>query len=147
MKLLILAAALSFGLNVMATDAAPVNEKVLKTFNEVFTHAQNVQWSSTESVNEARFKTGTITSRVLIDNDGKLLRTIRYYKQEELPASIRYKIKKGYEGKEIFGVTEVSNATDINYAVVIRDDKHIYNVVYDSNGDVVKSKKFKRGDI
>lgn len=43
MKLFILTAALLFGLNAMATTIHPtVNEKVLKTFNEVFTNAQDV---------------------------------------------------------------------------------------------------------
>lgn len=105
MKLLILAAALSLGLTTMAATSTPVinptvNEKVLKTFHLVFADAQNVQWSSTKEYNEASFNSGMIKTRAIIDNNGKLIRTIRYYGESHLPSNILYKIRKKYEGKE-----------------------------------------------
>ncbi|HEX7754899.1 MAG TPA: hypothetical protein VF421_06140 [Niabella sp.] len=148
MKLFILTAALLFGLNAMATTASPtVNEKVLKTFNEVFTNAQDVQWSTTAEYSEASFSAGSVTSRATFDNNGKLIRTIRYYKENNLPTNVRYEIKNEYKGKEIYGVTEVSTANATTYHVIIRDSKHLYKIVADNNGTITQIAKFKRGDI
>ncbi|ANH83344.1 hypothetical protein A8C56_22265 [Niabella ginsenosidivorans] len=148
MKLFILTAALLFGLNAMATTVNPtVNEKILKTFNEVFTNARNVQWSTTAEYSEASFSAGSVSSRAMFDNNGKLIRTIRYYNENHLPSNIVYKLKKKYEGREIYGVTEVTNKDGINYNVVLRDSKNIYNVAVAGDGTITLSKKFKRGDI
>ncbi|ANH82966.1 hypothetical protein A8C56_20005 [Niabella ginsenosidivorans] len=148
MKLFILTTALLFGLNAMAATADPsVNEKVLKTFNEVFTNARNVQWSTTAEYSEASFSTGSVTSRAMFDNNGKLIRTIRYYKENNLPSNVRYEIKNEYRGKEIYGVTEVATATATIYHLIIRDSKNIYKVVADNNGNIAQTARFKRGDI
>ncbi|HEX7754012.1 MAG TPA: hypothetical protein VF421_01605 [Niabella sp.] len=148
MKLFILTAALLFGLNAMATTIHPtVNEKVLKTFNEVFTNAQDVQWSTTAEYSEASFSAGSVTSRAMFDNSGKLIRTIRYYNENHLPSTIIYKLKNKYAGREIYGVTEVTNTEGISYNVVLRDSKNIYNVAVSNDGSITLASKFKRGDI
>lgn len=149
MKLFILAATLSLGLNAMAaaTVNPTVNEKVLKTFKEVFSNARDVQWSSTADYNEASFRSGSVSTRAVIDNNGALIRTIRYYKENNLPANILYKIKKKYDGKEIYGITEVTNSEGTNYHIVVRDSRNIYSVTADHDGSVVQTAKYKRGDI
>ncbi|MGJ7033425.1 hypothetical protein [Niabella hirudinis] len=149
MKLFILTAALSLGLNAMTAVAANpnVNAKALKTFNAIFTNAQNVQWNTTADYNEASFRAGSISTRAVIDNNGVLIRTIRYYKENNLPSNILYKIKKKYDGKEIYGVTEVTSAEGTNYHIVVRDARNLYNVAADNNGSVTQTAKYKRGDI
>lgn len=149
MKLFILTAALSLGLNAMTVSAsAPaVNEKVMKTFNQVFTNASDVQWSTTAGYSEASFHSGAISVRAMIGNNGNLIRTIRYYKEKELPPTVRYKIKKRYEGKAIFGVTEVTDAAGIRYHVVINDSRNMYQVVVNDSGTVLEATKYRRGDI
>lgn len=149
MKLFILTAALSLGLNAMATvpTSASVNEKVMKTFNQVFAGAQDVQWSTTASYSEACFHSATGSTRAVIGNDGNLIRTIRYYKEKELPSHILYKIRKKYDGKTVFGVTEVANAAGTLYHVVITDSRNLYNVTIDDHGSVIKTAKYNRGDI
>lgn len=146
MKLFILAAALSLGLNTMAAGPT-VNEKALKTFNTIFSHAQNVQWSTTADYNEASFRSGSVTTRAVIDNNGTLIRTIRYYKENLLPPNILYKVKKRYDGKEIYGITEVTSADGTNYHIVVRDNRNIYKVLADNSGSLMQTAKFKRGDI
>lgn len=150
MKLFILTAALSLGLNAMAATTPVVNPtvspKALKTFNEVFTDAKDVQWSTTANYNEAHFSSDAVTTRVMIDNSGKLVRTIRYYQAAKLPSNILYKVKEKYNDKEIFGITEITNESGVAYHIVVRDDKYIYNVDADNNGNISQAKKFKRGD-
>ncbi|MBZ4189566.1 hypothetical protein [Niabella beijingensis] len=148
MKLFILTAALSLGLNAMAAVPADptVNEKVLKTFNQVFTEAQDVQWSTTAHYSEASFRSDAVSTRAMIDNNGVLIRTIRYYKESNLPSAVLYKIKKNYEGKEVYGVTEITNNEGTTYHVVIRDSRNLYKVTVDDSGTVQQTAKYKRGD-
>ncbi|SDE12376.1 hypothetical protein [Niabella drilacis] len=149
MKLFILTAVLSLGLNAMAAvPATPaVNEKVMKTFNQVFAGARDVQWNATAGYSEASFRSGAIATRAVIDNSGALIRTIRYYGQNELPSNVLYKIRKQYDGKAIFGVTEVTNTAGTLYHVVIKDSRNLFNVTVDNNGSVLKTVKYKRGDL
>lgn len=150
MKLFILTAALSFGLNVMAATNPVVNPtispKALKTFNDVFSDAKDVQWSTTANYNEAHFRSGAVTARVMIDNSGKLVRTIRYYPAAKLPSNILYKVKEKYSDKEVFGVTEITNESGTAYHIVVRDDQYIYNIDADNSGNISQAKKFRRGD-
>lgn len=152
MKLFILTAALSLGLNAMAATGTPVanptvNQKVLKTFNLVFANAQNVQWRSTKEYSEANFSSGAINTRAIIDNNGKLIRTIRYYNANDLPANLLYKVKSRYEGKEIFGVTEMTNDAETVYEIIVRDAQKMYTVHIDHSGILTQTGKFKRGDL
>ncbi|WP_018627582.1 hypothetical protein [Niabella aurantiaca] len=146
MKFFILAAVLSLGLNAMAATPT-VNEKALKTFKTIFAHAKNVQWSTTANYNEASFRSGSVTTRAVIDNNGALIRTIRYYKENLLPPNILYKVKKRYDGKEIYGITEVTSADGTNYHIILRDSRNIYKVLADNGGSLMQTAKFKRGDI
>ncbi|MCD2424597.1 hypothetical protein LQ567_17585 [Niabella pedocola] len=148
MKLFILTAALSLGLNAMA--AVPtnptVNEKVIKTFNQVFSEAQNVQWSTTATYSQASFQSGAVATRVMIDNNGALIRTIRYYKENELPSHVLYQIRKKYEGKEIAGVTEISNNEGTSYHIIVNDNRNMYKVTVDNSGSLTQDAKYKRAD-
>ncbi|WP_018627580.1 hypothetical protein [Niabella aurantiaca] len=148
MKLFILTAALSLSLNAMTAVASnPVNEKVMKTFNQVFTDARDVQWNTAAGYSEASFHSGTISVRAMIGNNGNLIRTIRYYKETGLPPNVHYKIRKKYEGKAIFGVTEVTDAAGIRYHVIIHDNRNMYQVIVNNNGNVIEATKYRRGDI
>lgn len=147
MKNLILAAALLVTMNSFAADKNPtVNEKVLKTFNQVFKDAENVKWNNVAKYSEASFNTGDIKTKAILDNDGNLVQTIRYYKQENLPANILYNVQKDY-CHEVWGVTEVSNVNGTLYNVVLKCKKFWYNVKADANGNVELAKKYRRGDI
>lgn len=147
MKNLILLATVFLSLNVFAAEKnLPINEKVLKTFNQVFKDAQNVTWNSTDKYAEATFKSGDVKTKAFLDNDGKLVQTIRYYQQENLPSNILYNIQKKYSHK-IWGVTEVSNSTGTVYNVVLKSSKHWYTVKANSDGEVLLVSRLKRGDI
>lgn len=147
MKNLILLATVFFSMNVFAAEKNPtVNEKVLKTFNQVFKDAQNVHWNNGVKYTEATFESGTVKTKAVLDNDGNLLQTIRYYKEEGLPANILYNVQKQY-CHEVWGVTEVSNSKGSVYNVVLKCKKYWYNVKADAGGNVELVKKFKRADI
>ena len=127
-----------------ATTPPEVNEKVLKAFNETFIKATDVVWHEMQNTYEARFKQSEIVTRAIYDPEGNLLRTTRYYSEEHLPINIITKLKKKYEGKQVFGVTESSTDDEVSYHIVLQDEKNWYIVIADNVGSLELSKKFRK---
>jgi len=148
MKKLVWIAAAFITLSAAAVNDNPVvNAKVQETFKMVFANAENVTWSSAKDNNEASFSMNNVKVRAVIDNDGRLVRTIRYYGEEHLPAVIRYSVKKRFRNQSISNVSELSANDEVTYYVSLKDEQHLINVVVSSNGQVLTSKKYKRGDL
>ena len=148
MKQVIILTALFFSLTAMAAKSnAPVDEKVLITFNQVFKDAKNVQWYTNGNYTEAYFESNKIKTKARLDNSGALLQTIRYYTEEHLPANIAFRVKKKFDKQSIWGVTEISNEEGINYEVVLRDEKNWYRVKCNASGNIDAISKNKRGDL
>lgn len=148
MKNLILFAALFLSLTAVATESNPTaSEKALKTFNEVFKNAKNVHWSFTTTYQQASFEANAIKSKATFDNDGNLVQTIRYYKETNLPANIRFRINKKYNKAEVWGVTELSNSEGIIYNIVLRSNTHFYILKCDSHANLELMSKYRRSDI
>lgn len=134
----------------VATAAATppdVNEKILKSFKATFGDAQDVTWHEYENYSQANFVLDRVRIRAQYAEDGRLLRTIRYYSEKELLPSVVAKLKKRYAGKEITGVTEVSSDTEVSFVINVRDDKHWYIVKSDVYGNLEQTDKFKRADM
>jgi len=145
MKKLIIILGLFVALGAAAANPPEVNEKVLKAFEETFVKATDVVWHETGNTYEARFKQSEIISRASYDKDGNLLRTIRYYSEEGLPINILTKIKKRFSGKSIFGVTECATGDEVEYNIVLQDEKNWYIVKSDSWGSLEVSQKYRKG--
>ncbi|MFV0607101.1 MAG: hypothetical protein ACK5NK_14815 [Niabella sp.] len=148
MKNLILLTTLFIGLNTFAANGNPViNAKVLKTFNHVFKDAKNVYWYKHTNYLQASFTDGDIKTKAYIDSNGQLLQTIRYYKENNLPANVLYKLNKKYSQQTIWGVVEVSDNRSTNYHITLKDRNNWYKIQVTNEGNIVLKKKFKRGDI
>jgi len=141
---------LAFLLTGFVAIAAPaprkVNEKILKAFNETFTAAQNVRWQEYEDYSQANFVVDKILVRAQYAEDGRLIRTIRYYSEKELLPNIVAKLKKRYAGKEITGVTESSSDDEVSFTINIKDENNWYIVKADVYGNLQQTEKFKRAD-
>ena len=144
MKKLIILTCLFATLSVAASNPPEVSEKVLKAFNETFVKATDVVWHETQNLYEASFKQSEIISRAIYDTQGNLLRTTRYYSQENLPIHILTKIQKKYAGRSIYGVTELSMGDEVSYHITLQDDKNWYIVESDSWGTLEQTKKFRK---
>ena len=145
MKKLIVILGLFVALGAAAANPPEVNEKVLKAFEQTFVKATDVVWMEMGNTYEAHFKQSEIISRASYDQEGNLLRTIRYYYEEGLPINILTKLKKKFSGKSIFGVTESATGDEVEYSIVLQDEKNWYIVKSDSWGSLEVSKKYKKG--
>jgi hypothetical protein len=130
-----------------ATPApAEVNEKILKAFKETFTDVQNVTWQIFDDYTQANFAVDKVQVRAQYAEDGRLIRTIRYYSEKELLPNIVNKLKKKFAGKEITGVTESSSDDEVLFVINIKDENNWYIVKTDVYGNLQQTEKFKRGD-
>jgi len=147
MKRIIYLAFLLTGFVAVAAPApSEVNEKVLKAFKETFTAAQNVTWHEYEDYTQANFEIEKVQVRAQYAEDGRLIRTIRYYSEKELLPNIVAKLKKKYGDKEITGVTESSSEDEVCFVINIKDATHWYVVKTDVYGNTQHTEKFKRAD-
>ena len=144
MKKLIICLCLFAAVGAVAAEPSEVNEKVLKAFKETFAKATDVVWHENQNTYEATFKQSTIATRATYDTEGNLLRTTRYYSEEFLPINIVMKLKKKYDGKKIFGVTETSSEEMVTYQVVLEDEKNWYIVTADNWGSLELTKKYRK---
>jgi len=144
MKKLIICLCLFAAIGAVAAEPPEVNEKVLKAFKETFVKATDVVWHELQNSYEASFKQSEIVTRAIYDTEGNLLRTTRYYSEEHLPINIITKLKKKYEGKTVFGITESSTEEEVTYHIILEDQKNWYIVVADNLGSLELSKKFKK---
>jgi lipopolysaccharide export LptBFGC system permease protein LptF len=149
MKILILSAAVFLTVNfgaVASTIVPVVNEKAQQTFAATFKNVDEVSWSNAGNNYEAFFDKDGIKTRVTIDAKGRLLQTIRYYKENELPSNVLYKVKNDYKNSEIHGVTEISNTNGVHYRIILKDNTHYTHINANQTGDTELVIKYTRGD-
>jgi len=128
----------------MSSVRAGVNEKVLQSFHRVFSEASNVAWSEYADHFQASFKQNETIIKVSYDKDGNMLSSIRYYKEQNLPLNVLYKLKKKYGDKKIDIVTEVSNADGVAYFIQLEDQKGYTIVKTDDSGTLVQVDGFNK---
>lgn len=124
-----------------------INEKVMKTFRQLFSMAEHVNWNSKQNVFFAGFKLNGIQTKAAFKKNGELIYTIRYYAEEMLPTFVLYKIKSKYAKYTIHGVTEVTTNDILFYEVVLKNEKNYVYVSSDSQGNLKSMRRFKRADI
>jgi len=144
MKKLIIFTCLFAALSATASNPPEVSEKVLKAFSETFMKATDIVWHEVKNLYEASFKQSEIITRAIYDQDGNLLRTTRYYSQENLPINIITKLQKRYAGKSVYGVTELSTEDQVSYHITMQDEKNWYIIKADNWGSLELEQKFKK---
>ena len=144
MKKLIIFTCLFAALNVTASTPPEVSEKVLKAFSETFMKATDIVWHEVQNFYEASFIQSEIISRAIYDQDGNLVRTTRYYSQENLPINILTKLQKRFAGKSVYGITELSTDDEVSYHITMQDEKNWYIIKADNWGGLELEKKYKK---
>ena len=143
MKKILLSAAivLSFSFTAMADDPS---QKVLDAFNKTFPHVKDVAWTESEQSYEVKFKQNEVLSKVTYDRDGNIVKTLRYYYEQNLPLLVLSKVKNKFSDKKIYGVTEESSDEGTFYHIILEDEKHWINITADSYGGIKVDKKFNK---
>lgn len=136
---------LASALLTVAAYAEDPNEKVLKSFNETFSGAEDVKWEEFSSYYTVSFVNAGIRSKVNYDKDGNMLGSIRYYSPQMLPLNILNKLKKENAKRTLFGVTEVTFGTDVTYYVKVEDEKYWITLKVDVSGNSQVTEKYKKG--
>jgi hypothetical protein len=121
----------------------PINEKVLKAFNETFRDATQVTWHEAKDLYIVHFVKDAIRYNVTYDRDGKLLVSRRYYREDRLPTQVLLKVKGHFTGKSITGVTEVLDENGLFYDVAVEDAKNLWKVKLDQH-DIIEVKRFRK---
>ncbi|RYY31708.1 MAG: hypothetical protein EOO04_00075 [Chitinophagaceae bacterium] len=142
-KLLAIFAMTVVSVSVFAFDPN-VSEKVLKSFNETFTAAEDVKWEKFEKYYTVSFVQGGIQSKVNYDQSGDMLSSLRYYAPNLLPLNIYNRIKNNYSKKEMFGVTEVTFNNEVVYYVKMQDAKNWITLKVDASGSAEVVEKYKK---
>jgi len=143
MKKILLAASIVFAFSFRAMADDP-NAKVLQAFHKTFPNVKEVAWTENDHSYEVKFKQNEILSKVTYDMDGNILKTLRYYYEQNLPLLVLSKVKSKFNGKKIFGVTEESSDAGTFYHIVLEDEKHWINITVDSYGGITVDKKFNK---
>ena len=144
MKQILLAAviAVSFSFTAKADDP---NQKVLNAFNKTFQNVKDVAWTENEHSFEVKFKQNEILSKVTYDTDGNIVKTLRYYYEDNLPLLVMSKVKSKFNDKKIFGVTEESSEDGTFYHIILEDETHWINITADNFGTIRVDNKYKKG--
>lgn len=134
------------GLSAAAAIPPEVNEKVKNAFKATFADAQNIIWHEAGDKHQVDFMMTDVRVHALYDNEGNLLKTIKYYDEKKLPSNVLAKVKLKYADKKIFGVTEIATDDDLSFHIVLKDEKNWYWIESDAYGHLSLTKKLKRGD-
>lgn len=147
MKKLFLIAAIATTFAAQAsTPPAEVTERILKAFKETFKAATDITWHEYSDYYQANFRVAEVQVRAQYSDDGTLLKTIRYYGEDQLLPNIVAKLKNKFKGKVIHGVTETSSNEEVNFVINLKDKDHWYTVKSDVLGNLEVTDKFKRAD-
>jgi hypothetical protein len=140
MKKMFLAIAVFASAVAFAADPA-VDEKIEKHFKESFPKAEKITWYEADTHYEVLFTNNLVTCRMWYDRDGNVTKTERYYKEDGVSPFLLAKLNKRFEGKKVFGVTEVSTETGITYHIILEDEKRWYHVIGDASGNLHLERK------
>lgn len=133
-----------FASGILYAATPNVDDKIEKSFKETFPKAEKVTWYENDSHYEVLFVNDMVKCRMWYNKAGDVVRTERYYKEDGLCPFILMKVKEKYNGKNIFGITEVNTEAGINYYIILEDANKWYHVNADGSGNLYINKKYNK---
>jgi len=143
MKKIIIALAVLFTTSAYAVPST--HETVVKNFKATFPQAQNIKWYTATDYYEVSFTDKNIAERVYYNEDGQIFRTIKYYDESKLNPFILQRIKEKFRNKSINTITEIQEDSDLLYQVILQDNKHLYVVNCNGDGEMHLEHKYIKG--
>jgi len=141
---LTLASLLTLSAGVFAADNFIINEKLLQSFKQTFPDAEQVKWLEQSDKYTVNFKENGILTKIDYDKDGNFLSSLRYYTEKNLPINILCKLQKKYSGKKVFGVTEMTTDSNVEYYIKLEDDKNWITVKSNADGIMQVTERYNK---
>jgi hypothetical protein len=135
---------LTLSAGVFAAADGNISDKLLQAFNKTFPDAQQVKWAETEDKYMVNFKQGDILTKVVYDKEGNFLNSLRYYTEKNLPVNILCRLQKRYSDKKVFGVTEITSDTNVEYYIKLEDAQNWITVKSNVDGAMQVVEKYKK---
>lgn len=133
--------------NAMAFTGPEVQKVLEQTFQKNFPNAKNIHWESDANDGyTVSFTVENILTRISYDKKGKFVSSVRYYSGQMLPFNLTDMLKERFPNKEIYGVAEVTNSTDINYYVKLEGPKTWTTVRIDNDGNAYVTEKYNKAE-
>jgi hypothetical protein len=141
-KILLMLAITISTLSAFANDGK-VNSKVLEAFQNEFTAAKEVSWSTGDNFYKAEFTFNGQYVNAFYSTDGELLGLTRYITVLDLPMNLQTTLKKNYDGFWISNLFEVSKSDNTGYYITLEnsDTRIIMKATADDEWAVYKKVK------
>lgn len=124
--------------------AGDISEKLLKLFSQTFPKAEQVKWVEQPDKYTVDFKDDGVPTKVEYDKDGNFVSSVRYYNGKQLPVNIICKLEKKYPTKTVFGVTEMTTETSVEYYIKLEDATTWMTVKSTVDGAMEVVEKYKK---
>lgn len=126
-----------------AVSAAKVSTKVLRSFSQSFTGAENALWTTGHNNAAAEFKVEGRQAVALFNKNGRLVHTILYGTGKHLPHPERQLLQYEFPGYEISSTQEITTNNTKLWLVMIRDDREVVRLGV-KDGELLEMERFKR---
>src|ERR1700754_211884 len=145
-SLLVTVCLLSLSAGVFADENFAISDKLLQAFKQTFPDAQQVRWAEQEDKYMVNFKQGDVLTKIEYDKEGNFLSSLRYYSEKNLPVSILCRLQKKYGDKKVFGVTEMTTDSAVEYYIKLEDETNWITVRSNSDGNMLVIEKYKKAN-
>ena len=143
-NLLVTVCLLSLSAGVFANENFTISDKLLQAFKQTFPDAQQVKWAEQEDKYMVNFKQGDVLTKIEYDKEGNFLSSLRYYSEKNLPVNILCRLQKKYGDKKVFGVTEMTTDSAVEYYIKLEDETTWITVRSNADGNMQVIEKYKK---
>jgi hypothetical protein len=126
------------------SDLNKVSTRAIKDFQNRFGVTANEKWYKVPDGFVSYFTLDGSTHRVFYDKKGRWQYTLRYYKEDKLPANIRASVRSIYYDYAITLVQEIQSANSPVYIVHIEDKTCFKNLRVSENDGISVVEEFNK---
>jgi hypothetical protein len=120
-----------------------ISEKVLKHFNKKYNNATQVKWYQFDDSFLATFSTGGTLTRSLFDKKGRMIYSINYFSEKQLPADVKKMITNRYESYKITGAAKVLQDNRKIWVIKLADEFN-YVTARLEDGEIEETEIFRK---
>ncbi|HVU56999.1 MAG TPA: hypothetical protein VHD83_18180 [Puia sp.] len=121
-----------------------ISEKMLSSFKQTFPDAEQVRWLESADRYTVNFKENGILTKIDYDKDGNFISSLRYYTEKNLPINILCRLQKKYADKKVFGVTEMTSESTVEYYIKLEDNENWITIKSNADGNLQVVEKYKK---